>query len=559
MLRELRIQNFAIIDRLEIQFQEQLNVLTGETGSGKSIVVDAVDLLLGGRAASEQVRTGCDEAVLEAAFQISDDGPIARRLRDMDLAVEAGGDLLIRRSLSRAGRSRAQINGRLVTLTQLQQVGDLLVDIHGQHEHQSLLRPDHQLFLLDAFAKLIPLREEYRRRHLAYETIRAELAEMSDRERDRAQREELLRFQSREIESAQLVPDEDAHLERERHILSNAGRLAVLAEDSYQRLYDSDGAILGQLAGVESLIGELAGTDDRMKDLTELCAGAGAQLRDAAERLRDYKGTIEYDPKRLEQIEDRLHGIAALKKKYSPTLEGIRAVHQTINEELQGLSSHSDRLAALRLAIEERRADCAASAQRLTKERTRGARALEKKIEQELGRLKMEKTRFRIRIESREKTDAFGPAGADAVEFLVAPNPGEEPKALARIASGGELSRIMLSLKSVLAALDQVPTLIFDEVDAGIGGAVAEVVGRRLKTLARHRQVLCVTHLPQIASRAETHFTVEKSSSDGRAVTRVRKVVNEARVEEIARMLGGRDLTPTAFKHAREMLDLGVS
>lgn len=558
MLGELRIQNFAIVDHLEIQFQEQLNVLTGETGSGKSIVVDAVDLLLGGRAASEQIRTGCDEAVLEAAFKISDDGLIAQQLSEMDLAVESGEDLIIRRVLSLSGRSRAQINGRLVTIGQLQQVGNLLVDIHGQHEHQSLLRPDQQLFLLDAFGKQIPLREEYHRQYLTFQKIRNELAEMSNRERDRYQREDLLRFQAEEIGSAQLLPGEDVQLEQERNILANAERLAVLADEAYRSLYDSDGAILSQLARVESLIGDLVRTDDRMKDLAEHGSGATVLLRDIAERLRDYKENIEYDPKRLEQVEDRLQWIAGLKKKYAPTMDGIRAFHQTINDELAGLSSHDERLAVLRSAMEARRGECAALAKRLTRERTRGARALEKKIEKELGQLKMGRTKFQIRIESRDAMDDFGPTGADAIEFLVAPNPGEEPKPLARIASGGELSRIMLSLKSILAAVDRVPTLIFDEVDAGIGGAVAEVVGQRLKDLARHRQVLCVTHLPQIASQAETHFTVEKSSSDGRAVTRVRALVKEARIEEIARMLGGRDLTPTAFKHAREMLDLGA-
>ena len=558
MLRELRIQNFAIIDRLEIQFHEQLNVLTGETGSGKSILVDAVDLLLGGRASSEQIRTGCDEAILEAAFQLPPDNLIAQPLRDMDLPLEADEDLIVRRVLTRSGKSRAQINGRLVTLAQLQQLGNLLVDIHGQHEHQSLLKSDQQLFLLDGFGKSLPLRAEYHHCYLTLQKVRDELAELADRERDRFQREDLLKFQVQEIGSAQLSPDEDSRLEQERAILSNAERLAVLAEEAYQSLYDSDGAILSRLARVESLTDELVRTDARMKDLAEYGSGAAAQLREMAERLRDYKEKIEYDPKRLEQIEDRLHLIAGFKKKYAPTISGILSLHQTMQEELAGLSSRDERLKSLQSAMAEGRAACVDAAKHLTQQRTRAARALEKKIEKELGPLKMGKTEFKIRIESREPADEFGPTGADAVEFLVSPNPGEEPKPLARIVSGGELSRIMLSLKSILAAVDRVPTLIFDEVDAGIGGGVAEVVGRRLKELARHRQVLCITHLPQIASQAAAHFTVEKELSDGRTVTKVRPLRKEDRVEEIARMLGGRELTPTAFKHAREMLDLGA-
>ncbi|MBI3810711.1 MAG: DNA repair protein RecN [Nitrospirae bacterium] len=558
MLRELRIQNFAIIDRLEIQFHEQLNALTGETGSGKSIIVDSVDLLLGGRASSEQIRTGCDEAVLEAAFQVPAAGLIADQLHEMDLPLEKGDDLIIRRVLTRAGKSRAQVNGRLVTITQLQQLGNLLVDIHGQHEHQSLLKPEQQLYLLDAFGKLLHLREDCHLAYRAFQKVRDELVELTIRERDRFQQEDLLKFQVQEIGSAQLTPGEDARLEQERNILSNAERLAVLADEAYQGLYSSDGAILSQLSRVESLIAELVRTDDRMKDLTEYGSGATAQLQEIAGRLRDYKEGIEYDPKRLEQIEDRLHLIASLKKKYAPVIEGILTFHQKAQDDLATLSSRDERLKTLQSALGQGRSKCADLAERLTKERMRAARSLEKKVENELAQLKMGRTTFEIRIDTQAGMDAFGPTGADAVEFLVAPNAGEALKPLARIASGGELSRIMLSLKSILAAVDRVPTLIFDEVDAGIGGGVAEVVGQRLKELARHRQVLCVTHLAQIASQAATHFTVEKMMSDGRTVTKVKRLEKKDRVEEIARMLGGRELTATAFKHAREMLDLGA-
>ena len=558
MLRELRIQNFAIIDRLEIRFHEQLNVLTGETGSGKSIVVDAVDLLLGGRASSEQIRTDCDEAVLEAAFEVSSDGSIVAQLREMDLLDEGGDDLVIRRVVARSGKSRAQVNGRLVSVGQLQQLGNLLVDIHGQHEHQSLLQPEQQLYLLDAFGKLLPRREELHRHCLAYRKIQSELSELENRERDRSRREDFLRFQIQEIEAAQLSPGEDARLEQERHLLANAERLAVLAEEAYQNLYAADGAVVSQLARVESSVNELARTDARMKEVSTTCSEASAQLRDVAGRLRDYKDGIEYDPKRLEQVEERLHGIASLKKKYAPTLEEILDFLRKAEEELAAFSAHDERLKFLRDALEATRLKWAELAKRLTQERVRAARVLEKKVEQELAQLNMGKTKFKIRIESRHGTEDPGPTGAETIEFLVSPNPGEEPKPLARIASGGELSRMMLSLKSILAAVDRVPTLIFDEVDAGIGGGVAEVVGQRLKDLARRRQVLCITHLPQIASQAALHFTVEKLLSNGRTITKIKRLGKEDRVEEIARMLGGRELTPTAFKHAREMLDLAA-
>ncbi|HUK56982.1 MAG TPA: DNA repair protein RecN [Nitrospiria bacterium] len=558
MLRELRIQNFAIIDRLEIRFHEQLNVLTGETGSGKSIVVDAVDLLLGGRASSEQIRTDCDEAVLEAAFDVSRDGPVAAQLVEMGLSGNADEDLIIRRVISRSGKSRAQVNGGLVTLGQLQQVGNLLVDIHGQHEHQSLLKPEQQLYLLDAFGQLLRLREDYHRRYLAFQAVRSELSELGAQEQERSRREDFLRFQAREIETAGLFAGEDAGLERERSVLANAERLAMLADQAYQDLYAADGAIMTQLARVESSVDELARTDERMKDVSAFCSEASAQLREVAGRLRDYKEGIEYDPKRLEQIEERLHLIVSLKKKYGPTIEGLLEFRRKAEEELAALSTHDERVKSLAGALEEGRAKCAEMAKRLTQERSLAARSLEKKVEKELAQLKMGRTKFKIRMGSRDGTEALGSTGAEGVEFLVTPNPGEEAKPLARIASGGELSRMMLSLKSILAAVDRVPTLIFDEVDAGIGGGVAEVVGQRLKALARHRQVLCITHLPQIASQAAVHFTVEKSLSNGRTVTKVKRLEKEDRVEEIARMLGGRELTPTAFKHAREMLNLAA-
>ncbi len=559
MLRELRIQNFAIIDRLEICFDPRLNVLTGETGSGKSILVDAVDLLLGGRSSSEQIRTGSDEAILEAAFEVAPDGLVAEEIRRMDLAGGEAGELVIRRVLSRAGKGRATLNGSLVAIGQLQQIGNLLVDIHGQHEHQSLLRSEQQRDLLDAFGTLSDLRREYQESYQAYRKSHEELLALEGTERDRLQRTDLLQFQSQELQSADLQPGEDQRLEQERIVLSNAGRLSVLADEAYRRLYADDGAILAQLSLAETAIADLSRTDERMKDLIEICNGARAELQDAAERLRNYRDGIEHDPQRLARIEERFHLIQSLKKKYAPSLEGILRRQHEINDELGRISTADERRQSLASEVGKAEARCLDLAGRLTRGRIGAARQLEKKVEQELNKLKMTKTRFKIRFETAETIERLGPFGADEIEYRVAPNPGEEPKPLARIASGGELSRIMLSLKSILAAVDRVPTLVFDEVDAGIGGGVAEVVGQRLKGLARNRQVLCVTHLPQIASQAPTHFTVEKAVLQGRAVTRVKRLREEERVEEIARMLGGRQTTPAAFKHAREMLNLGAT
>ena len=558
MLRELRIQNFAIIDRLEVQFFGRLNVLTGETGSGKSIVVDAIDLLLGGRAQAEQIRTGAEEAVLEAAFEVPPQSPVAAGLTEMDLQGDDDGILIIRRILNRSGKSRAYINGRLVTLGQLQPLGDLMVDIHGQHEHQSLLKTDQQLYLLDAFGKLPERVREYHDRYVAFRKLEDDLGRLQGTDRDRAQREDLLRFQSQEIEAAELSPGEDVRLEQERAVLANAGRLSSLTDEAYQRLYAADDAILSRLASVASSVEDLARTDERMVDLAESCGGGLAELREVADRLRDYRDRIEHNPERLGEIEDRIHLIQSLKKKYGPTLEEILEKHRTIREDLNAISTYDDRLKEVRDQVEKERDASVKLAKGLTKERTRSARLLERKVRGELSLLKMAKTRFEIRLQTSHAPGDLGSTGGDRIEFLVAPNPGEEPRPLARIASGGELSRIMLSLKSILAGVDRIPTLIFDEVDAGTGGAVAEEIGRRLRDLAEYRQVLCITHLPQIASQASTHFTIEKVTSNGRLVTRVKRLEKDGRVEEIARMLGGREMTQTAVRHAREMLNLGT-
>ncbi len=559
MLQELRIQNFAVISDLQLRFSDGLTIFTGETGAGKSILVDAVELLLGGRAGTDFIRTGSDEAVLEAVFTAIPTHPITGQLTEMGLLTHdppEAEEILIRRIIPRSGKGRIYLNGGLVPLGLLQQLGEVLVDIHGQHEHQSLLKHELQLELLDGYGKLISLREMYRQHYLKLNALSREQQELQALESDRVRLSDLLQFQYQEITSAHLKRGEEEQLAQERQLLSNAEHLTALSSEAYEALYGAEGSILSRLSRVGSLLGELGQIDPRWGEAKELSASAEASLREVAERLRAYRDRIEYDPKRLEEIEDRLHQIGRLKKKYGATVEEVLRTLEKVEEELKGLSSREGRLQIIEEQLREEQKKAHELAQKLTHERGNAARSLAKGMERELKPLRMGRTTFEVRIKQIDSAEGLGPTGADIVEFLIAPNPGEEARLLTRIASGGELSRIMLALKAILSDVDRVPTLIFDEVDAGIGGAVAEVVGQRLKAISRHRQVFCITHLPQIAAHATTHIAVEKRVEAGRTVTRASQLSDQERVEEVARMLGGRKITPTTLKHAQEMLGL---
>jgi DNA repair protein RecN (Recombination protein N) len=555
MLRELRIQNFTIIESLELNFSEGLTVLTGETGAGKSILVDALELLLGGRASTDQIRTGSKEAILEAAFSSFPKHPAIAQLQEMELLKPDDEEILVRRIIPQSGKGRAYLNGGLIPLGLLQQLGESLVDIHGQHEHQSLLRDDHQRDLLDAYGGHVPLRETYQQHYGRLLALKREREELQSLEHDRSRLEDLLRFQQQEITSARLKPGEEEELDQERQLLSHAERLSALTAEAYDSLYETDESILGRLSRIDSLIHELNQIDPRLGEVVSLTSEANANLKEIAERLRAYRDQVEYDPGRLEEIEDRLHLIGRLKKKYGGTVDEVLSTLNKVEEELRGLSGREERLSQIDLQEKEQQSQVEDLARKLTRERRRSAKSLEKEMQRELKQLRMARTTFEVRIKPLEGEGSLGPKGADEVAFLIAPNPGEETRLMSRIASGGELSRIMLALKVIFGDMDRVPTLVFDEVDAGIGGAVAEVVGGRLKTVAKHRQVLCITHLPQIAAYATTHVAIEKRLDSGRSTTRASFLSDRERVDEIARMLGGREITPTAVKHAREMLD----
>jgi DNA repair protein RecN (Recombination protein N) len=560
MLKLLRINNIALIPTLEVEFGEGLTLLTGETGAGKSILIDALGLLLGDRASSDLIRSGEERAAVEAVFEVADASAL---LEERGLGGD-GDEVVVRRELLASGKGRATVNGALVPVSLLRDLAPSLTVIHGQHEPQGLLDPASHVDLLDHFAgegQGRPLGEFFRDLRAA----EASLARLRGDRREAERRREMLEFQASEIERAGLGPGEEEGLRVEKARQANAGRLAALSGEAYGLLYDDEGAALSRLGQVFRRLEELASIDPSFQPFLDARAAALAPLEDLALRLRDYREQLEVSPGRLDEIEGRLATIERLKKKYGATVEEVLAFGAGCRRELDAAVSPEEQERTLEARRQRLAAVYLERARALSRKRRAAALDLRKRVQAELAQLAMEKTRFEV---------AFTPADADAAaldplqwtergleraEFLMSPNPGEELRPLARIASGGELSRIMLGLKSVVRSDVPGLTLVFDEVDAGIGGRVAEVVGRKLKAVAARQQVLCVTHLPQIAALADQHLAVRKSVEKGRTVTSVERLDAEARTEEIARMLGGETITTTAREHAREMLKQGSS
>jgi DNA repair protein RecN (Recombination protein N) len=566
MLKELNIKNIAIIDQLRVEFAPGLNVFTGETGAGKSIVVDALNLALGERASAELIRTGSQEAVVEAAFELNGrvSAEITGLLSEQGIELDPGEDLIIRRVLSSSGKNKVYINGSLANLTTLAAVGANLADIHGQHEHQSLLSLDRQMDMLDSFGDHGALVDEVTTVYRQLLDIRKDLATLQEGERDRAQREDLLRYQTLEIEAAQLTPGEEDELVTAQKVLANAEKLAAVSAMVDEALYSSDASVLATLKKAISGLKDLAGIDSSLAGALELCESGRAQIEEAAREIASYHTRVESDPQRLEQIGDRLDLIQKLKKKYGNTIDEVIDFGVQASAALVIMEQSTEEIERLKSAIQAVKFGLTDKANQLTKKRRAAARELEKKVETELSHLGMKKTTFTVKITQEPGGDTLdglklGPRGANRVEFLISPNPGEEPKPLAKIASGGELSRIMLALKTILVEGDSIPTLVFDEVDAGIGGAVAEEVGKKLKRVASKRQVFCITHLPQIASMAGSHYGVAKSVKKDRTSTEVRLLEKQERVDEIARMLGGKTITEATIKHAEEMIERGTA
>lgn len=551
MLADLSIRNLAIIDTLQVSFQPGLTVLTGETGAGKSIIIDAVNLLLGGRASADLIRTGEEEAVAEAIFVLPPESPLWQRLEA--LGIDCDGELLVKRVVSRSGRNRVFIGGGLSTLAILAELSRELVNIYGQHESQTLLRTENHLLLLDGFAGLDPLRENYGNLFDEYRATAARIKALEEGERTAAHQIDLLSFQVDEITAAGLSPGEEEHLLQERQLLLHGERLLRNSQEGYDALYGGDGAVLAVVAAVQGKVAELVGVDPSLAPVHDGLAAAAAQLEDAALTLRDYASRVEVDPARLEAVDDRLDLVQRLKKKYAPTVEEIIAYGAKAAAELSSLLNRQQSRGELDQRLLQLRDAVLAAGSELSRQRREAAGAFKGAMEREVHQLAMKHAIFEVAFEEFAEPRT---TGLERVEFLFSPNPGEAPKALSKIASGGELSRLMLALKQIHPESD-VPTLIFDEVDTGIGGATSALVGEKLQRVGRRQQALCITHLPQVAACADHHYKVEKRLVDGRTATTVMPLADNARVVEMARMLGGVSITETTLEHAREMIAQG--
>jgi DNA repair protein RecN (Recombination protein N) len=547
MLTDLIIKNFAIIDELHVSFRPGLNMLTGETGAGKSIIIDAVNLILGGRASSDVIRTGEEDAVVECLFDVADHEDIRKKLAES--GIETDVELIIKRIVSRSGRNRVFMNGGMATTSLLGDIAPLLVNIYGQHESQTLLRPENHLALLDGFAGIVPLRERYARLHEEYRKTAEELRLLEADEREAFRRIDLLSFQSKEIAEAALLPGEDVELLEERQRLLYGEKLIRATAGAYDALYDGDGALLGVLRSIIAEVEEAGSVDATLAEFSARLNESYLSLEDTALSLRDYGARLEADPGRLQEVDDRLDLIYRLKKKYFPTIEGILTFKAEVDAELEAFAHRGERHTELEETLPRLELSLREVGRELTRQRRAASIRLKTAMETELHELAMKNAHFDVAFTSYEEPRA---TGMERVEFLFSPNPGEAPKPLARIASGGELSRLMLAMKQIHPESD-VPSLIFDEVDTGIGGAVSAMVGKKLKRVSCNQQVLCITHHPQVAAFADHHFKVNKTSESGRTRTTVDLLSDEKRVLEIARMLSGAKITEKTLEHAREM------
>ncbi len=569
MLRLLTISNFVTIERLEVELAPGFNVLTGETGAGKSIVVDAVGLLLGDRSDASMVRAGARQARIEGVFDVAPDirQRVVEELGEDALAPDED-EVIVVREVNAEGRSVCRVNGRTVPLKSLDTLGGFLVDVHGQGKSLLLLRPREHVDILDRYAGLVGLRGQVAEAVHRLQAVRRELTALNQDEQDRARKLDLLQYEVQEIEDARLRPGEDEELEQERTLLSNMESLMTASDEAHATLNGGTewGVSATDLLGrvVESVT-ELARLDPSLEELRATVEGLASQAEDVAHTLRSYREGLEYSPERLEEVEERLDLILRLKRKYGETIPDINAFAEKASRELESLSTSEERKEALAQEEDTLLRQAGGLASTLSERRKEAALRLSREVERELGDLAMERTRIAVDIRQREANDgvplvsdgrgpryAFDATGIDTVEFLISPNPGEPLRPLAKTASGGETSRIMLAIKSVLSSADPVPTLVFDEVDAGIGGRMGAVVGGKLWRLSQRRQVLCVTHLPQLAAFAENHLYVVKDVVNGRTVTTVRALEEGERVQEIGQMLGGTGAP--ALRNAEEML-----
>ncbi|NOU89542.1 DNA repair protein RecN [Paenibacillus sp. LMG 31460] len=565
MLTELSIRNLAVIEHVHIRFKAGFHVLTGETGAGKSIIIDALTLIVGGRGSSELVRYGADKAEIEAMFELPSTHPVWHTLTELGISADASEHLLIRREITATGKSSSRINGQLVNLTMLRKTGEWLVNIHGQHEHQSLLNVDEHIHSLDLFgdSEVEAAKKNYQASYDQYMKLQKELRELQETSKQALQMLDLYRFQIDEISAAKLKMGEDETLIEEKRKLANAEKLFQSSSEAYDFLYatnrglDAAGKAVSRLQDIVQL------DPTKLSPLLEQAQSAYYQMEDAAYQLRDYRDGIEFNPSRLDFIEQRLDMITSLRRKYGENIKEILGYLDKIKSEVDTIENKDEHIRKLedKLAVEEKQLGVAALD--LSNLRKGIAEQLAGQIEHELRDLQMERTQFRVQVEQildergilvEGNKVRYSRQGIDQIEFLMAPNPGEPLRGLSKIASGGELSRIMLAMKTIFARIDQIPVLVFDEVDTGVSGRAAQAIAEKISALSTNCQVFSITHLPQVASFADVHFYIRKEVDQERTFTRVQDMPDSGRIEELARMLGGVEVTETTLHHAGEML-----
>ena len=570
MLKSLSIKNYALIDEVELEFGPGLNIITGETGAGKSIIVDALSLILGERSTAEEVRSGTEKSIVEGLFTISGNKKVQRLLGSSE--IEFSDEIIVRREVNQKGQSRAFVNDTPIPVSQLKSLGDLLVDLHGQHEHQSLLRPETHIDLLDDFGGLDTLKDNLRVSYNELARMLKELAEIISRRDALNEKSELYSYQIKEIDLVNPQPGEIGELESELRILENSEKLYEATTKLYEILYDSESSIHDQLVMVRNQLEDLSDIDEEFGKQKEECESAKAIVDEITRFVQSYSSKLNFDPQRLEEIRERLGVLVMLRKKYGGSLEAVLEYREKIGKEYSLAENFDDEIRRLESNVENARSGLSDIAERLSSKRREVAERITRSIVNILAEIGIDKARFDINIGNRQYraadaglkplvrlgNDFFETTvdGFDFVEFYVSTNVGEEPRPLARVASGGEISRIMLALKTILAKSDRLPLLVFDEIDTGISGRVAAKVGRSLKTLSGFHQIIAITHLPQIAGNADYHFRVEKIVKGKRAVTRASRLSEDERVLEVAKLLSGEDVTQASISGAKELIGL---
>ena len=566
MLKTLHIKDYALLEQVDVQFGAGLNIITGETGAGKTILIDAMSLLLGERASTEVVRKGADKSVVEGIFEVTSNKKVQALLEQNE--IEFLPELIIRREISLKGSNRCFINDTPAQLSLVKELGDLLVDLHGQHEHQSLLKTETHIEYLDNAGETEDLLRTYKWIYKSLSKLQNELSELKEKEAVLKEKKGLFEFQIKEIDDVSPEENEEEKLNEELKVLENSEKLRQLTTELYQGLYDNENSVYDNLMNLKNAVNDLTRIDKSFNETNEEYEAALAIINEIAGYLRSYSGKIDFDPEKLESIRIRLGAISLLKKKFGGSVNSVLEHRKRIGEEYQIAENYSEKISELEAKTKAIRENCGSTADKLSIERKKAAKKVEEDIAELLKQVGIPNSKFQIRISNAPAEDSeefiivngkkfkFNSSGYDDVQFFISTNLGEDLKPLAKVASGGEVSRIMLTLKSILARRDKLPLLIFDEIDTGVSGHIAQKVGQKLKELASHHQVIAITHLPQIAGLADQHFAVEKLETDKRVISRIRKLNREERIREVAKLMSGENITEASIKGAKELMGI---